>query len=121
MKRYILAGFFVVVGLVILGAVAANVMNIADESAIPKRSAATNETPKGHGPSQQERQQLLQQGRQGLAPFMTPAKPAPATPLGSLAPVSTTVPPPAIHPPSPQSAPRVPVLPQYDESTTRGR
>jgi len=121
MKRYVLAGFFVLVGLILLGAVTANVMKTTDESAVPKRPAATNETPKAHGPSQQERQQLPQQGKQGVAPFLMQAKPAPATPLGFLAPVSTTVPAPTIHAPPPQSAPRVPILPQYDESTTRGK
>ena len=123
MKRFVVAGFFFVLGLIILGVAATNLMN-PDEPEPRQRPAAATETPRGHGPNLQQ-QQSQQPRQQGAAPYMTQAKPAQpaATPVlpGMPAPLSTTVPPAAIKQAPVDNTPHVPVMPQTDESTSRGK
>jgi len=125
MKRFILAGLFVMLGLVILGVVTADLMSGPDNPPAPRHAPSTNEASRGHGPSQQQQQMMQQQQSGGLAPYMSQGKSAqPAAPQllpGMPVPLSSSVASPTMKPQPASQSPQVPALPQTDESTSRGK
>lgn len=122
MKRFVVAGFFFMLGLLILGVVTSYLIS-PDRPQFPQRPAVADEMARAHGPNLQQ-QQSRRQPQQGVAPYMTPANPVQpaAAPLpGMPVPLSTTVPPAAIKPVPADNAPHVPVISPTDESSSRGR
>jgi hypothetical protein len=141
MKRFVIAGLFLVLGFIILGVATSYVMSGPDKPAQRPHPApaSADTTPKGHanpGTAQQPiTEQLQSQNKPGQ--FGMTAMPGGlgdissgtigsagnlTTVPGNIVPLSTSVPPPTIRPtPDADGMPHVPVLPQTDESTMRGK
>jgi hypothetical protein len=145
MKRFVLAGLFLVLGFIILGAATSYVMSGPDKPKQPPHPASANaDESKGRGgqaapPQQVNTQSTQSQNRPGQfgmtgtsgglggTPGGTSAPSSAMTgPMRSLTqvpstiiPLTTVVQPPSIRPNvDANSAPSVPVLPQTDESTS---
>jgi hypothetical protein len=142
MKRFVLAGLFLVLGFIILGAATSYVMSEPDKPAKPPHPATANadENTKhggGQGASPAVNTQPLK-SQNGSGQFGMPggmgsgSESASGKMTGSLGvstqvpstitPLSTTVPPPTMRQNTNAAAPppHVPVLPQTDESSSRG-
>ena len=143
MKRFVLAGLFFVLGLIILGAATSSLMGGPDKPARPPHPAAANAdaTPKGHGGQDISTQVNTQplQSRNGSGQFGMPGGSGPGSAMGgsdrttgtlgnltqvpsTIVPLTTSVQPPTVrpNPPGADAVPHVPVLPQTDESSSRG-
>jgi hypothetical protein len=145
MKRFVLAGLFLVLGFVILGAATSYVMSGPDKPAKPPHPAAANaDESKRHGGAGAAQQPATQplQSQNGSGPFGTPGGMGnTAGGMGgtsgkmtggmgtstqvppTIVPLTTSVPPPTMRPNSNADVPQphVPVLPQTDESSSSGR
>jgi hypothetical protein len=142
MKRFVIAGIFLMLGFIILGTATAYVMNGPDKPAQPPHPATNpDEASKRHGaPAAAQQAGIPPQspngsGRFGLpgstpgsgmrdASGKTPGASGSMTQVpGTIVPLTTSVPPPSVRPNTPTSSepPQVPVLPQTDESTSSGR
>jgi len=139
MKRFVIAGLFLVLGLIILGVATSYVMNGADQPAKPPRPAANADENKRHGgqgasqqvnspslPSQGQQGQFGMSGGmgRGQGSSMSGGTPGPMGNLtqvpSSLVPLSTTVPSPTVRP-NPNAGgdvPHVPPMQQTDESSS---
>ena len=149
MKRFVLAGLFLVLGFIILGVATTYVMNGPDKPRRPPHPTAANsdETHKRHsgaGAAQQADTDPLQSQNKpgqfgmpgmGITPGMGGGRSgtggAPGAMTGpmrdltqvtpTIVPLTTTVPSPTVRPnPDANDVPHVPVLPQTDESSSRG-
>jgi hypothetical protein len=141
MKRFVLAGFFLVLGFIILGAATSYVMSEPDKPDQPPPATANADgTSKRHGggagAAQQPMTQPLQSqngpGQFGMpggaaggksgASAKTPDTSGSLTQVpGNIVPLTTAVQPPSVRPKlDANDVPHVPVLPQTDESSSRG-
>jgi hypothetical protein len=145
MKRFVLAGLFLVLGFIILGVATSYVMSGPDKPTKPHPAAAnadeTSRRQRNPGTAQQVNTQPLQSqnqpGQFGMSGGMggstagsmgdasgrnTGAMGNLTQVPGTIVPLTTTVPPPSVRPhPNTADTPRVPVLPQTDESSSSGR
>jgi hypothetical protein len=142
MKRFVIAGIFFVLGFIILGVATSVVMSGPDKPSQPPRPAANaDEANKRHGapgPAQQAGTSPQSQngsGRYGMSGGTpgggmsggsgktTGASGSLTQVPGTIVPLTTNVPGPSVRPGTASSEappPQVPVLPQTDESSSRG-
>jgi hypothetical protein len=143
MKRFVIAGIFLVLGFIILGVATSFVMNGPDKPSQPPRPAANaDEASKRHGPpgaAQQvgtSPQSQNGSGRYGMSGGTSGAGMSGASGKttgasgnltqvpGTIVPLTTNVPAPSVRPSTTSGQappPQVPVLPQTDESSSSGR
>jgi type IV secretory pathway VirB10-like protein len=127
MKRFVIAGLFIVLGFIILGVATANLMSGPDKPANkrPVPASAANGAPKPQrntGADANVTQPTLPSTK---PPQSTAANGAPPTQSPGMPPPLTTVQPAAVHPPPQQSPPHVPIIQPTDigtpSSPTAGR
>ncbi|HWB50257.1 MAG TPA: hypothetical protein VG651_14195 [Stellaceae bacterium] len=125
MKRYLLAGLFMILGFIILGVATANLMSGPEKPAKPRLPApAANDThrPGGHGVGAQTN--AVQPPQPPAKPTQPNADAAPTLLPGMPIPLSTSVSPPIVRPPT-EAPPHVPIIQPTDlgtpSSPTAGR
>ena len=119
MKRFVLAGLFLALGLLILGVATANLMSGPDKPKPPPHAAQPEPKPKGGGMSAQQGQPSLNQQQQQQQ-RQRQAQPFGITGPGVQQPL-TTVMPAQVRPPAPADAPHVQIIQQTDEQGSRGK